>query len=59
MVTTIESPIFAIPNLTPVSIKGGLTHGVTVALLILVQSVKVRILMGQLKGVVNQRPFLF
>lgn len=52
-------PIFAIPNLTPVSIKVGLTHGVTVALLILVQSVKVRILMGQQAVLVFSTAFLF
>ena len=32
-------------------LRGALTHGVMVALLILVQSVKVRILMGQQNGI--------
>ena len=39
------NPIFALPK--PKGDGTGLTHGVTVALQILVLSVKVRILMGQ------------
>ncbi len=37
----------------------GLTHGVTVALQILVLSVKVRILMGQLRTTGTRRSFYF
>lgn len=43
-----RNPIFALPK--PQGDGTGLTHGVTVALQILVLSVKVRILMGQQKG---------